>query len=89
MSNEKEYIYRRTKGDAQHLVQLLQRAEYFENLKHHNIIKEDLVRDDYEEVVLRDIKSALSRIYIELELHNVKGRLDAIYDQNFPHGEGE
>lgn len=83
MSNEKEYVYRRVKGDAQHLVQLLQQAEYLEHLKYHNIIKEDLIREDYEEVMLRDVKSALSRIYIELELHKVEGRLDVIYNKDF------
>ena len=76
-------LYGQAKMDARQATEIATQLEYLASLKQQKVLVEEKIRDNYEESKLRDIKNLITNIYLVLELHEVKGIADEIFNQEF------
>ena len=76
-------LYGQAKMDARKIAEITTQLEYLALLKEQNVLVEGKIRDNYEESRLRDIKNLISNIYLVLDLHEVKGIADEIFNSEF------
>ena len=69
--------------DARQVAEIATQLGFLADLEKVNVLVEGKIRSDYEESRLRDIKNLISNIYLLLELHEVKGIVDEIYNSEF------
>ena len=75
--------YRRVKEDARYISEIASNLETIKMLDEQGALKPSSIHENYEKRQLRDIKNALSNIYLILELNNVKGVADQIFNKDF------
>ena len=78
-----QHIYKRTKEDAGYISEIATKLEFLANLEEQDLLHTEKIRSNYEEQRKREIKNALTNIYLLLDLHAVKGVADHIYNPNF------
>lgn len=78
------YLYNKVKEDASYIVDIATELKSIRMLEDNDLLSKDKQMNPvYEERKLRDIKNALSNIYLILELHEVVGMCDQIYNSEF------
>lgn len=81
--NIKQNLYGQAKMDSKQITEITTQLEFLGSLEEQNVLIEGKIRSDYEESRLRDIKNLLSNIYLMLDLHEVKGIADQIFNADF------
>lgn len=81
--NLNQGLYGQAKMDARQVTEITTQLEYLALLKQQKVLVEEKIRDNYEQSRLRDIKNLISNIYLTLELHEVKGIADQIFNADF------
>ena len=77
------HLFGRAKQDAQHITELTTQLAFMAELQKQGVLKDEKINKDYEERRKREIKNALANIYLVLDLHEVKGRADHIFNADF------
>ena len=78
-----EHLYRKVKEDASYIAEIATTLTTIKSLDKQNVLKPSSISNSYEARKLKDIKNALSNIYLILELHEVKCFADEIYNKDF------
>ena len=78
-----QHIYKKAKEDARYISEIATKLEFLTNLEEQDLLHTEKIRSNYEEQRKREIKNALTNIYLLLDLHEVKGVADHIYNPNF------
>lgn len=81
--NIKQNLYGQAKMDSKQITEITTQLEFLRSLEQQNVLIEGKIRSDYEESRLRDVKNLLSNIYLMLDLHEVKGIADQIFNADF------
>lgn len=76
-------LYGQAKMDARQVTEIATQLEYLALMKQQNVLIEEKIRGDYEESRLRDIKNLITNIYLTLDLHEIKGIADEIFNADF------
>lgn len=76
-------LYEQAMMDSRHISQVATQLEFMSNMEKQGVLNAEKVREDYEESRLRDIKNLLSNIYLTLDLHEIRGMADEIFNPNF------
>ena len=83
MSKE-THILNKVAEEGKLITKLGTELSYLKMLEDNSLIKDGKsFRSGYEERQLRDIKNAITNIYLMLDLHEVKGMCDGVYNKNF------
>lgn len=78
-----KHLYTRAKEDARYITEITTQLEFLAMLEGQGVIKEGTVDSSYEAKRKRDIKNALANIYLVLNLHEVKGIADYIFNADY------
>jgi len=79
-----KHMYSRAKQDARHITEIATQLEYLAQLEKDGVVTiEEQTSTDYEQRRRREIKNMLSNIYLVLDLHEVKGIADQIFNPDF------
>lgn len=78
-----KHFYAKAKEDACYISEIAHRMETIEMMFENKIADESLLGKKYEERQLRDIKNALTNIYLLLKLHEVKGIADQVFNSEW------
>lgn len=76
-------LYDRTKMDSRQIAEVATQLEFLASLEKQEVLIEGKIRSDYEVSRLRDIKNLITNIYLMLDLHEIKGIADQIYNPDF------
>lgn len=75
--------YSRVKEDARYIAEIATKLETIKTLDEQGVLKPSSIHESFEKRQLRDIKNALSNIYLILELHDITGMADQIFNKEF------
>lgn len=76
-------LYSKTKEDARYIAEVATELGTISKLIENGRLDEKVINDQFEYKQLRSIKNAISNIYLLLDLHEVKGIADQIYNPEF------
>ena len=77
------HLFGRAKQDARHITELTTQLEFLALLQEQGVVEDEKIKKEYEERCKREIKNTLANIYLVLDLHEVKGRVDHIFNTDF------
>lgn len=77
------HLYKRAKEDARYISEIATKMEFLSNLKEQDVLQTEKIRSNYEEQRKREIKNTLTNIYLLLDLHEVQGVADHIFNADF------
>ena len=79
-----KHLYGGVKQDARYITEIATQLEYLAQLEKDGAVTIDgQTMLNYEKRRLREIKNMLANIYLVLDLHDVKGRVDHIFNPDF------
>lgn len=78
------HLYNKVKEDARYVADIATEFKTLRMLEDNELLSSDKkMNPKYEERQLRNIKNAISNIYLILDLHEVEGICDQIYNKDF------
>ena len=78
-----KYQYARVKEEANYIAELATKLETIKNLDEQNLLKPSSNLEIFENRQLRDIKNLITNIYLTLNLQEVEGICDEIFNPDF------
>lgn len=77
------YQYQRVKEEAQYIVELSTKLEAIKNLEEQSLLKPSSNLESFEKRQLRDIKNLITNIYLTLNLQEIEGICDEVFNSDF------
>lgn len=75
--------YEQAKVDATKIVEIATELRFLGKMEEQDVVVKEKNRSGYEESRLRDMKNLITNLYLTLELQDVRGVADEIFDDVF------
>lgn len=82
MKSSKNF-YANAKNNSKHITEIATKLEFMAIFEDSKVLVEGKIREDYEESNLREIKNMITNIYLSLNLHEIQGMADEIFNKDF------
>lgn len=79
----KTNLYAKVKNDSRFITEVATKLEAISNMIDNGVVDEEKINIKFETNQRRDIKNTLSSIYLLLDLHEVEGISDQIFNSEF------
>jgi hypothetical protein len=79
----KQNLYDQAKMDSRQITEIATQLAFLTSLEKQSVLIKDKIRSDYEESRLRDVKNLITNIYLSLDLHEIRGMADQIFNADF------
>lgn len=79
----KQNLYDQAKMDSRQITEITTQLSFLASLEKQDVLKGEKIRSNYEESRLRDIKNLITNIYLTLDLHEIRGMADQIFNSDF------
>lgn len=76
-------MYAKAKAESKLITETATKLEFLSTMMIQHVVSEKDIRSDFEDMQLTMIKDAVARIYLVLELHNIDGTCDEVFNKDF------
>ncbi|MCI5967051.1 MAG: hypothetical protein MRZ42_01540 [Tenericutes bacterium] len=87
VTSKDKYVLDKVSEEGRLITKIATELGYMKTLEDNDLIAGDRVKAGYEKQQLKTIKNAITNIYLMLDLHEVKGMCDDVYNKNFDFGD--